>query len=78
MIKQALVLKILTVTSLRNDHKSQFDHEDFIESCKKHNISHNFSTQGTLQKKVIVERKDITIEDMIRTMICDNNHPQSF
>ena len=43
------------------------------EFCAKNGIEHTFSAPGTLQQNGVAERKNRTLIEMARTMLCDNN-----
>ncbi|GKV15616.1 hypothetical protein SLEP1_g26391 [Rubroshorea leprosula] len=70
--------KSLTIVSIRSDHGGEFENNDFEDFCIEHGIDHNFSAPRTPQQNGVVERKNCTIEDMARTMICENDLPKSF
>ena len=72
------VSKNLPVASVRSDHGREFDQLDFDIFCDKHGISHNFSAPRTPQQNGVVERKNITLEDISRTMLLENHLPKSF
>ena len=41
-------------------------------------IDHNFSAPRTPQQNGVVERKNRSLEEMVRTMLCENNLPRYF
>ena len=41
-------------------------------------ISHNFYAPRTSQQNGVVERRNKTLEEMARTMLCENNLPKYF
>ena len=53
---------------LRSDHGIEFENSYFIDFCSEHGVEHNFSAPRTPQQNGVVERKNRTLEDMIRTM----------
>ncbi|GLT86665.1 hypothetical protein SLE2022_047880 [Rubroshorea leprosula] len=70
--------KGLLIVSIRIDHGGEFENNDFKDFCIEHGIDHNFSTPRTPQQNGVVERKNHTIEEMARTMLCKNDLPKSF
>lgn len=78
LCKQIQVFKNSQIVAIRSDHGREFDQKDFYEFCANHGISHNFSAPRTPQQNGVVERKNRTLEDMARTMICENNLPKYF
>ncbi|XP_038992978.1 uncharacterized protein LOC120116622, partial [Hibiscus syriacus] len=67
-----------SITSVRSDHGTEFENLGFIEFCNSNGISHNFSAPRTPQQNGVVERKNRTLEEMARTMLCENNLPKYF
>ena len=70
--------KDLTIISLRSDHGTEFDNHDFETFCNENGINHNFSAPRTPQQNGVVERKNRTLEEMARTMLCENDLPRYF
>jgi len=68
-------MKILTV---RSDHRGEFENEPFETFCEKHGIIHQFSSPRTPQQNGVVERKNITLQEMARTMIHENKLAKHF
>ena len=44
----------------------------------KHGYGHNFFAFRTPQQNRVVERKNRTLKEMARTMLCENNLPKYF
>ena len=70
--KESKILKV------RSDHGGEFENEPFEAFCEKHGIVHEFSSPRTPQQNEVVERKNITLQEMARTMIHENNLPKHF
>lgn len=66
------------ISSIRSDHGREIDNSEFELFCDEHGIDHNFSAPRTPQQNGVVERKNRTLEDMARTMLCDKNLPRYF
>ena len=66
------------LAAIRSDHGSEFDNSSFIEFCREHGVSHNFSAPRTPQQNGVVERKNRTLEEMARTMLIESCLPKSF
>ena len=45
---------------------------------KKHGIKHNFSAPRTPQQNGVVERKNISLEELARTMLNETSLPKYF
>ena len=46
--------------------------------CKKYGIEHNFSTLRTPQQNGVVERKNISLEEIARNMLNETSLPKYF
>jgi len=46
--------------------------------CEKHDIKHNFSAPRTPQQNGVVERKNISLEELARTMLNETSLPKYF
>ena len=64
--------------SIRSDHGGEFQNEKFEHFCEKHGINHNFSAPRTPQQNGVVERKNISLEELARTMLNENSLPKYF
>ena len=76
--KKVTNLKNLSIISIRSDHGTEFENHNFDEFCNEHGINHNFSAPRTPQQNGVVERKNRTLEEMARTMLCEGNLPKYF
>ncbi|GJR87769.1 retrovirus-related pol polyprotein from transposon TNT 1-94 [Tanacetum coccineum] len=66
-----------TIVSIRTDHGREFDNDvQFGEFCNANGITHNFSAPRTPQSNGVVERKNRTLQEMIRTMLNEQSLPQ--
>ncbi|GJS85205.1 retrovirus-related pol polyprotein from transposon TNT 1-94 [Tanacetum coccineum] len=67
------------IVSIRTDHGREFDNEvQFEEFCYANGITHNFSAPRTPQSNGVVERKNMTLQEMSRTMLNEQSLPQKF
>ncbi|KAL4384369.1 hypothetical protein GQ457_15G012400 [Hibiscus cannabinus] len=66
------------ISHIRSDHGTEFQNLGFEDFCNENGISHNFSAPRTPQQNGVVERKNRTLEEMARTMLCENNLPKYF
>jgi len=62
-----------SLVSIRFDYGSEFENVRFLKYYSINGIDHNFSAPRTPQQNGIVERKNITLEDMDRTMMITAN-----
>nr|GEU51524.1 retrotransposon protein [Tanacetum cinerariifolium] len=68
-----------TIVSIRTDHSREFDNEvQFGEFCNANEITYNFSASRTSQSNGVVERKNMTLQEMSRTMLNEQSLPQKF
>ncbi|XP_070031723.1 uncharacterized protein [Nicotiana tomentosiformis] len=77
-VKKIQVKMESKVSCIRSDHGTEFDNAKFDELCSENGITHNFSAPRTPQQNGVVERKNITLEDMARTMLIDNGIAKNF
>src|SRR5262249_15937368 len=68
----------LPIISIRSDHGGEFENTSFEDFCDDNGISHQFSAPRTPQQNGVVERKNRTLIDMARTMLCESNLPRYF
>ncbi|XP_075106996.1 uncharacterized protein LOC107760425 [Nicotiana tabacum] len=66
------------VACIRSDHGKEFDNAKFDEFCVENGTTHNFSTPRTPQQNSVVERKNMTLKDMARTMLIDSGIAKTF
>jgi len=65
--------KELKILKLRSDHGVEFENEPFESFCEKYGIVHEISSPRTPQQNEVVERKNISLQEMARTMIHEIN-----
>ena len=65
--------KGFAITCIRSDQRREF--ENYFNE---HGIDHNFLAPRTSQQNGVVERKNITIPKMTKTMLNENNLPKYF
>ena len=70
--------KGFVTTCIRSDHGREFENVDFENYCNENGIDHIFSALITPQQNGVVERKNIIIQEMPRTMLNENNLPKYF
>jgi len=66
------------IVSIRSDHGGEFQNERFEHFYEKHDIKHNFSAPRTPQQNGVVERKNRSFEELVRTMLNENSLPKFF
>ena len=66
------------IKSIRSDHGGEFHNARFERFCEKHGISHSFSAPKTPQQNGVVERKNISLEELARTMLNECKLPKYF
>ncbi|RDX79763.1 hypothetical protein CR513_39776, partial [Mucuna pruriens] len=70
--------KGINIASIRNDHGGEFENENFQKFCQEHGIFYNFSYPRRPRQNGVLERKNRSPQEMVRTMLNDNNSPKSF
>ena len=66
------------ISSIRNDHGTKFENAEFKSFYERSEIFLNFSSPRTPQQNEIVERKNRTLQEMVRTMLCEKSFPKHF
>jgi transposase InsO family protein len=61
------------IKCLRSDNGGEFTSKEFIDYYSRHGIKRQFSVARTPQQNGVVERKNMTIQEMARTMLMDSN-----
>jgi len=59
------------IGAIRSDHGGEFQNEKFISFCNKLGISHKFSAPRTPQQNGVVERKNMSLKELARTILND-------
>ena len=67
-----------SITNIRSDHGTEFENLSFDTFCNENGFCHNFSAPRTPQQNGVVERKNRTLEEMAKTMLCKNNMEKYF
>ena len=75
-VKNVCIEKNITILSIRSDHGTKFENSQFEKFFLEYGISHNFSAPRIQQQNGIVERKNRTLEEIVCTMLCENNLPK--
>ena len=70
--KDAEIGKVLS------DHGKEFENSEFKSFCEDYGITHQFSALRTPQQNGVVERKNITLVKMTRSMLCENGLSKYF
>ena len=65
--------RLLKTTRIRSDYGKEFENPMFKSLCGKNGIKHEFSTPKTPQNNGVVERKNITLQEMGRVMLKSRN-----
>ena len=68
----------LSIVTIHSDHGGEFCNSSFENFCKSKGYSHTFSAPRTPQSNGVVERKNMTLIEMARTMLHEYTLPQSF
>ena len=70
--------KDLRIKSIRSYHGGEFQNAIFETFCEENVISHNFSALRTPQQNCVLERKNISLVELSRTMLNENNFLKYF
>jgi transposase InsO family protein len=57
---------------LRSDNGGKFTSKEFMDYCSSHGIKRQFSIARTPQQNGVVERKNMIVHEMARTMLMDS------
>jgi transposase InsO family protein len=57
---------------LRYDNGGEFTSKEFMDYCNNHGIKRKFSIARTPQQIEVVERKNMTVQEMDQTMLMDS------
>jgi transposase InsO family protein len=60
------------IKCLRSNNGGEFTSKEFIDYCNSHGIKMQFSVARTPQHNGVVERKNMTIQEMDQTMLMDS------
>ena len=77
-IKKTQVSLGTKLKSIGSDHGIEFENSEFLNFCNQNGVFHNFSAPRTPQQNGVVERKNRTLENMVRTMMIESQVPPSF
>ena len=76
--EKCFIITSFIITSIWTDDGRELQNDSFENLCNENGIDHNFSTLRTPQQNGVVERKNRTLEEMARTMLCENSQPKYF
>jgi transposase InsO family protein len=62
----------LRIKCLRYDNGGEFTSKEFMDCCSSHGIKRQFFVARTPQQNGVVERKNMTVQEMDRTMLMDS------
>jgi transposase InsO family protein len=60
------------IKCLRLDNGGEFTSKEFMDYCNNHGIKRQFFVARTPQQNGVVQRKNMTVQEMTRTMIMDS------
>jgi hypothetical protein len=60
------------IKCLRYDNGGEFTSKEFMDYCNNHGIKRQFSVARTPQQNGVVERKNMIVQEMARTMLMDS------
>ncbi|XP_056861959.1 uncharacterized protein LOC130509786 [Raphanus sativus] len=66
------------IIQIKSDHGGEFQNEEFDKFCHSQGIRHQYAAPRTPQQKGVVERKNRTLQEMARAMLCGNSVPSGF
>ena len=62
----------MRIKCLRSDNGGEFVSNEFYDYCEENGIRRDFSATYTPQQNGVVERKNRTVQEMVRTMLNDS------
>jgi transposase InsO family protein len=60
------------IKCLRSDNGGEFISKEFMDYCSRHGIKRQLSIARTPQENGVIERKNMTVQEMARTMLMDS------
>jgi len=66
------------IKCLTSDRGGEFTSNEFFDFCEEHGIRREFSTARTPQQNGVVERMNITVQQMARAMLDESRTPATF
>jgi transposase InsO family protein len=60
------------IKCLQSNNGGEFNSKEFMDYCSMHGIKRKFSISRTPQQNGVVERKNMTLQEMARTMLMDS------
>ena len=66
------------IKCLRLDNGGEFTSKEFMDYCSNHGIKRKFFVTRTPQQNGVVERKNMTVQEMARTMLMDSKLREIF
>lgn len=66
------------IKCLKSDRGGEFTLDEFFDFCEEHGIKRQFSTARTPQQNGVVERMNITIQQMAHAMLDESGTPATF
>jgi transposase InsO family protein len=60
------------IKCLRSDNGGKCTSKEFMDYCNRHGIKRQFFVSRTPQQNGVVERKNMTVQEMDRTMLMDS------
>jgi len=66
------------IGAIRSDHGGEFQNEKFNNFCNKLGIFHNFFAPRTPPQNGVVERKNRSLEELVRTILSESSLPKCF
>ena len=60
------------IKCLTSDNGGEFTSKEFMDYCSRHGIKRQFSFARTPQQNGVVERKNMRVQEMARTMLIDS------
>ena len=67
-----------TIFNIQSDHGDKFENNEFDQFCRSHGINHRYSSLRTLEQNGVVERRNRTLVEMVRTMLIESNLLRKF
>ena len=74
--KRVQNLKWFCISFIRSDHGTEFENAEFKSLCEMNGIFDAFYSPRTPQQSEIVGRKIRTLQEIARTMLCENSLPK--
>ena len=67
-----------TIISLRSNHRSEFENNDFANYCEKNGINHNFPIFRNPKQYGVIDMNNRCLKEMVKSILNESSLPKTF